>query len=58
MSSIFSWRFLLPEGQLRKGLVYTGANFRLRRVVKDLIYGTAAEQKPIKIAVIGGSVSW
>ncbi|KAG1666700.1 hypothetical protein FOA52_013612 [Chlamydomonas sp. UWO 241] len=35
-------------------MAYIGPNTRLRRVVSDLITG----HRPIKIAVIGGSVSW
>lgn len=58
LSSIFSWKFFLPEAQLRKGLVYTGSNFRLRRVIKELIDRRPNNENPIKIAVIGGSISW
>lgn len=53
LGNILNWKFLLPEVQLRKGVVYTGANYRLRRVVKNLMMG-----KTVKIAVIGGSISW
>lgn len=58
LQSIFSWKFFLPEVQQRKGLVYTGSSFRLRRVIKDIIDGKATSENPIKIAVIGGSISW
>lgn len=58
LQTIFSWGFFLPEGQIRKGLVYTGSNYRLRRVIKELLDGKENANDPIKIAVIGGSISW
>jgi len=48
-----TWRFKLPQLQLRKGLVYSGSGFRLRRVVHDMLSG-----RPVKIGVVGGSISW
>lgn len=56
LQSIFNWQYFLPEAQLRKGVVHTGANYRLRRVLKDLMDGRS--KKPIKIGVVGGSISW
>lgn len=38
---------------MQKGLVYTGSNFRLRKVIHDLILG----KRPLKIGAIGGSIT-
>eukprot|EP00878_Enallax_costatus_P031969 GHUV01035048.1.p1 GENE.GHUV01035048.1~~GHUV01035048.1.p1 ORF type:complete len:243 (+),score=79.43 GHUV01035048.1:155-883(+) len=39
--------------QLRRSIGYRGAMHRLRRVLRDLQTG-----KPVKLAVLGGSISW
>ncbi|GAX74670.1 hypothetical protein CEUSTIGMA_g2118.t1 [Chlamydomonas eustigma] len=52
-SVLDTWDFKLPESGLRKGTGYIGANFRARRVVRDMLSG----KRPVKIAVIGGTVS-
>lgn len=45
--------YVLPLEQLQKSLVYTGSNFRLRKVVHDLILA----KRPIKVGAIGGSIT-
>lgn len=42
------WEYTVPEVQLRRGLVYTGSNHRLRAVVQKAMSG-----QPVKIGVIG-----
>ena len=42
------WEFTVPEVQLRRGLVYTGSNHRLRAVVQKAMSG-----QPVKIGVVG-----
>ncbi|KAG1667238.1 hypothetical protein FOA52_009803 [Chlamydomonas sp. UWO 241] len=54
MGPILNYSFSIPEVQLRKGMVYTGSNARLRRVVRDLITG----KRQVRIGVVGGSVTW
>lgn len=58
LSSIFSWNYTLPEAQLRRGVVYSGSNYRLRRVIKELLEGKSSGERPFKVQVIGGSISW
>ena len=53
-SVVNNYKFSLPELQLRRGAVYTGANSRLRRVVRDLLTG----RRPVRVGVVGGSISW
>jgi hypothetical protein len=45
--------YILPLEQLQKSLVYTGSNYRLRKVVHDLILAN----RPIKVGAIGGSIT-
>jgi hypothetical protein len=45
--------YVLPLEQLQKSLVYTGSNYRLRKVVHDLILA----KRPIKVGAIGGSIT-
>lgn len=45
--------FTLPPSQLAKSLVYTGANYRLRRVVHDLV----TARRPLRVGAIGGSIT-
>jgi hypothetical protein len=52
LAHIFDYKYDLPQEQLRRGQVYSGSNFRLRKVVADLISGA----RPVKIGVIGGSI--
>ena len=54
LGNVVNYRFSLPELQLRKGAVYTGANSRLRRVVRDLLTG----RRQVKVGIVGGSISW
>ena len=44
----------LPVPHLRRGLVYQGANYRLRRIVNDLL----SSKRVVKVGIIGGSISW
>lgn len=57
-TTLTSHMFTTPETALRKGVGYTGANFRLRRVVQELLHSTRGgyQAKPIKIVVLGGSI--
>ncbi|GAX81959.1 hypothetical protein CEUSTIGMA_g9387.t1 [Chlamydomonas eustigma] len=50
---IAQYEFKTPEVQLRRGLVYTGFNHRLRTAVKR-----GMERKQLSIGVIGGSISF
>ena len=40
----------LPVPHMRRGIIYQGANFRLRRVVNDLLSGT----RTVKVLIRGG----
>ncbi len=46
-------RYELPPVQIAKSLVYLGPNYRLRRVVHDLMRGG----KTIRVGAIGGSIT-
>lgn len=50
---VMSHQYTLPMEQVQKGLVYTGSNFRLRKVVHDLV----VSKRPIKVGAIGGSIT-
>jgi hypothetical protein len=50
---VMQHQYTLPLEQAQKSLVYTGSNYRLRKVVHDLILGT----RPIKVGAIGGSIT-
>lgn len=52
LGHIMQHKYVLPREQMQKSLVYTGSNFRLRKVVHDLILG-----KRIKVGAIGGSIT-
>ncbi|KAF6266240.1 hypothetical protein COO60DRAFT_1632898 [Scenedesmus sp. NREL 46B-D3] len=45
--------YTLPLPQVQKALVYTGSNFRLRKLVHDMILGKRA----IKVGAVGGSIT-
>lgn len=47
------WKPMMPPGILDRGVVYTGAGWRLRRFVATLLAG-----RTVKVGAIGGSVSW
>ncbi|KAG2425211.1 hypothetical protein HYH02_015038 [Chlamydomonas schloesseri] len=51
-----SWKFTLPRVALARGQAYTGSAARVRRVVRKLMNRTPT--KPVKIGVIGGSITW
>ncbi|KAG2425210.1 hypothetical protein HYH02_015037 [Chlamydomonas schloesseri] len=53
LSHMLRYNFTLPRVQLQRGVVYMGAASRLRRVIHDALSG-----KPIKVGIVGGSVSW
>ena len=48
-SALLQYHHSLPAVQLRKGLVYQGSNFRLRRVM----HGLMQRKQPIKVGIIG-----
>ncbi|GBF94284.1 SGNH hydrolase, partial [Raphidocelis subcapitata] len=52
LGPVLRHRYELPPTQVKKSLVYLGANQRLRRVVHDLLVG-----RPISIGAIGGSIT-
>ncbi|GLI67535.1 hypothetical protein VaNZ11_011749 [Volvox africanus] len=52
----FKYEFYLPKTQLKAGLEYYGAARRLRKFVRTLLVGD--KKKPLKIGVVGGSISW
>lgn len=53
LGPILQHQYTLPMTQVQKSLVYTGSNYRLRRVVHDMILG----KRPIKVGAIGGSIT-
>eukprot|EP00879_Flechtneria_rotunda_P016086 GHRR01016827.1.p1 GENE.GHRR01016827.1~~GHRR01016827.1.p1 ORF type:complete len:534 (+),score=145.77 GHRR01016827.1:354-1955(+) len=53
LGPIMRHEYTLPMSQIQKSLVYMGSNYRLRRVVHDLILG----RRPIKVGAIGGSIT-
>lgn len=53
LGPIMDHQYTLPMTQVQKSLVYTGSNYRLRRVVHDMVMG----KKPIKVGAIGGSIT-
>lgn len=53
LGPIMHHQYTLPMTQVQKSLVYTGSNYRLRRVVHDMIIG----KRPIKVGAIGGSIT-
>lgn len=53
LGPIMGHAYTLPMPQVQKSLVYTGTNFRLRRVVHDLIVG----KRTIKVGAVGGSIT-
>ncbi|KAG2493912.1 hypothetical protein HYH03_007848 [Edaphochlamys debaryana] len=57
LGTLFTYNFTLPKVQINRGTVYVGGSSRLRRVVRDLLMPNSG-RKELKVAVIGGSVSW
>lgn len=53
LGHIMRHEYTLPIPQVQKSLVYTGANFRLRKLVHDMILG----KRPFKVGAIGGSIT-
>ena len=53
LGPVMHYKYDLPLPQVRKSLVYTGSNFRLRRVVHDMMMGG----RTIKVGAIGGSIT-
>lgn len=53
LGRVLQHQYTLPMEQVSKGLVYTGSNFRLRKVVRDLV----VSKRPIKVGAIGGSIT-
>lgn len=53
LGPVMQHAYVLPQAQVQKSLVYTGSNFRLRKLVHDLILGKRA----IKVGAIGGSIT-
>ena len=49
LGPVLNYSFSLPQSALRKGTGYLGANFRLRRVVRDMLSG----KRPVKIGIVG-----
>jgi hypothetical protein len=65
VAALLSGSELLNPAQMARSLAYMGGGHRLRRVLRDLAAGGAAGQdgpdgprQPVKIAVLGGSISW
>ncbi|GLI64554.1 hypothetical protein VaNZ11_007873 [Volvox africanus] len=52
-----NYKFTLPRIQIQRGQAYLGSSTRLRRVVRQLMRNTSPA-KPVKIGVIGGSITW
>jgi hypothetical protein len=53
LGPVLKHNFTLPPAQLAKALVYTGANFRLRRTVHDLV----TARRPVRVGAVGGSIT-
>jgi len=49
LGPVLHYSYSLPHSALRKGTGYVGANFRLRRVVRDMLSG----KRPVKIGIVG-----
>jgi hypothetical protein len=53
LGPVLRHEYTLPIPQVQKSLVYTGSNFRLRKLVHDMILG----KRRIKVGAIGGSIT-
>ncbi len=49
LGPVLNYSFSLSQSALRKGTGYLGANFRLRRAVRDMLSG----KRPVKIGIVG-----
>lgn len=55
MPAIVRRRFSVGVPELRRGLVYSGTQQRLRRVLARALQG---EARRLNVVVVGGSISW